>query len=190
MCNLLFKTNAQIKIKLGLNAFSLQAMTTAHEYVRLLEMNSHVEGGFYKETYRSELIIPSAALPDQFKGDRSTSTHIYFLLEFGQCSRLHRIASDEHWHFYDGQSLEVYEIKKDGEFILHKLGNRLDKGEKFHTVIEAGSWFGSRCMIPGSFSLVGCTVAPGFDFQDFELADRQELLTSFPNLESLILELT
>lgn len=165
-------------------------MTTSKDFVRLLEMDSHVEGGYYKETYRSNLIIPSESLPNRFNGDRSASTHIYFLLEFGQCSKLHRIASDEHWHFYAGQTLEVYEIKQNGTLLVHKLGNRLDKGEQFHTVIESGSWFGSRCMVPHSFSLVGCTVAPGFDFQDFKMGDRDEMLKEFPHLESIILELT
>jgi predicted cupin superfamily sugar epimerase len=165
-------------------------MTTSKDFVRFLEMDSHVEGGYYKETYRSNLVIPSESLPNRFKGDRSASTHIYFLLEFGQCSKLHRIAADEHWHFYAGQTLEVYEIKKDGTLVVHKLGNRLDIGELFHTVIESGSWFGSRCMVPNSYSLVGCTVAPGFDFQDFIMADRDKLLMEFPHLESLIMELT
>ncbi|MBX7181173.1 MAG: cupin domain-containing protein [Bacteroidia bacterium] len=165
-------------------------MLTAKDYIQQLELTAHVEGGYYKESFRSDLLLPSDALPERFTGDRVASTHIYFLLEFGQCSKLHRIASEEHWHFYAGNSLEIIELNTQNQLIIHKLGNRIEKGEKFHVVIQAGSWFGSRCTVPNGFSLVGCTVAPGFDFNDFEMGDRSELLVQFPDFQEFIMELT
>jgi predicted cupin superfamily sugar epimerase len=111
-------------------------------------------------------------------------------LEYGQFSAFHQIASDEGWHFYDGDPLTVYEIQLDGKLIIHKLGRNLDAGESFQCMIKAGSWFGSRCETQEGFSLVGCTVAPGFDFADFSLADRQELSRQFPQHSTLIESLT
>lgn len=165
-------------------------MKTAEYYIKTLGLTKHIEGGSFKETYRSEFIIPKSVLPDDFKDARNVSTAIYFLLEHGQYSAFHRIASDEMWHFYDGDVLNVYEITPDGELHHHRLGRNIEAGEQFQCVIKAGSWFGSRCEVPGGFSLVGCTVAPGFDFADFELAKRNELSSQFPKYRELITEMT
>ena len=115
---------------------------------------------------------------------------IYFLLKEGQFSAFHKIASDEMWHFYDGDPLCIYEITNSGILTKHLLGRDIDNGQSFTCVIKAGSWFGSRCEVKDRFSLVGCTVAPGFDFEDFELAKREELSKEFPDYISLIKELT
>lgn len=165
-------------------------MKTAEYYIKTLGLTRHIEGGSYKETYRSEFLIPKQVLPAEFKDSRNASTAIYFLLEHGQFSAFHRIASDEMWHFYDGQTLSVYEITKEGELFHHRLGKNIEHGERFQCVIKAGSWFGSRCEVSQGFSLVGCTVAPGFDFSDFELAKRNELISQFPKFEKLITEMT
>lgn len=165
-------------------------MDKANYYVKKLELTSHVEGGAFKEIYRSSLLISKNNLPKEFKGDRNVSTAIYFLLKHGQFSALHKIASDEMWHFYDGDELCIYEITLNGELIKHRLGKDLEKGQSFTCVVKAGSWFGSRCEVENGFSLVGCTVAPGFDFDDFVLADKTTLQQTFPQYFDLIEELT
>ncbi|MES2656804.1 MAG: cupin domain-containing protein [Bacteroidota bacterium] len=162
----------------------------AKYYIDKLGLTKHVEGGAFKETYRADLIIENNALTPNFKGDKHASTGIYFLLEYGQFSSFHRIASDEMWHFYDGDTLTIYEIESNGTLITHKLGRNLAAGETFQCVIKAGNWFGSRCEITEGFSLVGCTVAPGFDFADFELANKSILQNQHPHLANLIDEMT
>lgn len=149
----------------------------------------HPEGGYYKETYRSAESIQVNGLPQRFGAERHFSTAIYFLLEKGNFSAFHRIKSDECWHFYSGQSLHVHVIHTDGKYELARLGNDIAAGEVFQYVVPAGCWFASETAEGGDFSFVGCTVAPGFDFADFELADGQWLSTEFPQLEKLILRL-
>lgn len=155
-----------------------------------LELESHVEGGAFREVYRSDMVLPQDSLSATHKGDRNASTSIYFLLEYGEYSAFHKIASDEVWHFYDGAGVIIYEINVSGELIIHKLGKDIDKGESPQVVITAGSWFGSRVEVENGYALCGCTVAPGFDFNDFELADRQLLIQQHPRYEKLIKELT
>lgn len=164
--------------------------STADYYIQKLELTSHIEGGAFKEIYRSDLILSQANLTSYHKGNRNVSTAIYFLLKEGQFSAFHKIASDEMWHFYDGDPLCIYEITNSGILTKHLLGRDIDNGQSFTCVIKAGSWFGSRCEVKDGFSLVGCTVAPGFDFEDFELAEREELSKEFPDYISLIKELT
>lgn len=168
-------------------------MKTTHDaqyWKEKLRLTSHVEGGSFKEVYRSELTFSRSVLTDDHNGDRNASTSIYFLLEQGQFSALHKIASDEVWHLYDGGPLAIYEINKKGELIKHLLGKDIDKGEAPQITIPAGSWFGSRVEDGVDYALCGCTVAPGFDFEDFELADRKELVSQFPDHEVIINELT
>lgn len=159
-------------------------------YIEKLGLTNHVEGGAFKETYRSALLIDNKALPATFNSNKNASTGIYFLLAFGQFSAFHKIASDEMWHFYDGSTLTIYEIEPNGNLITHQLGRDIANGETFQCVIKAGNWFGSRCEVANSFSLVGCTVAPGFDFADFELANKQSLQAQFPHLAVLVGEMT
>jgi predicted cupin superfamily sugar epimerase len=162
----------------------------ASYWIQQLQLTQHVEGGAFREVYRSELTIPRTVLPLFFQGNRSASTSIYFLLATGQFSAFHRIASDEVWHFYFGDPLLVYEINHNGRLITHLLGTDPEKGESFQTVVRAGSWFAS-VPAPGSeYALVGCTVAPGFDFADFELADRTALTQQYPEYTELIEKLT
>ena len=163
---------------------------SAQYWITHLQMTSHVEGGAFKETYRSTGHIAQEALPAEFNGNRPYGTAIYFLLQQGQFSALHRIAADEVWHFYEGDALEVVEITPAGVLHIHKLGRNPEAGETFQCVIPAGSWFGSRVAANGEYALVGCTVAPGFDFADFELAKRDYLLREFPQHQQLIKELT
>jgi predicted cupin superfamily sugar epimerase len=123
-------------------------------------------------------------------GDRPFSTSIYFLLKAGDVSRLHRLRSDETWHFYAGGPLTVAEISPKGAVTKTTLGRDLAAGHTFQHVVPAGAWFGAWPEAGTEFSFAGCTVAPGFDFRDFELARREELLELFPHAAELIKKLT
>lgn len=158
--------------------------------VEVFQLKAHPEGGFYRETYCASEQIPQQALPGRFTGSRPFSTSIYFLLTEGNFSAFHRIQSDEGWHFYSGGSLEIIVIHKNGDLEIIRLGNQWQLGEQFQASVPAGSWFASRCAKGVDYSLVGCTVAPGFDFADFELAERSKLVEIFPQHASIIEELT
>lgn len=160
-----------------------------NEIVTHYQMLPHPEGGYFKETYRSAERIPQHGLPSRFEGDRYFGTAIYFLLDQGNFSAFHRIKSDETWHFYAGQALEIFVLHDNGELQIISLGNQIQAGETFQATVPAGAWFASRPAANTSFSLVGCTVAPGFDFEDFELAKAEELVELFPQHASLIREL-
>ena len=161
-------------------------MISSQSLIDTFQLLPHPEGGWYKENYRSEATIPKDALPEQFEGDRQISTAIYFLLEEGNFSAFHRIRSDECWHFYAGQTLEIFELSPNGTLKIISLGNSLSEGTCFQYVVPAGYWFASRPAEKSSFCFVGCTVAPGFDFNDFELAKASDLIKAFPQHEMLI----
>ncbi|WP_019988763.1 cupin domain-containing protein [Rudanella lutea] len=163
---------------------------TAHDFVQAYHMQPHPEGGYFAETYRSAETIAHEALPARFTGGRAFSTAIYFLLERHHRSALHRIQADEVWHFYAGGPLNVYVIDPAGALSVIRLGNNPAAGEVFQAVVPAGCWFGSKPAEGVSFSLVGCTVAPGFDFADFEMAERTDLLRHYPQHREVIELLT
>lgn len=160
------------------------------ELIEKLELLPHPEGGYYKETYRSEELIPKSGLPARFEHDLSVATAIYFLIEKNNFSALHKIKSDETWHFYAGDALEVIELDEQGNLKHTAVGNNLAAGEVFQYTVKAGTWFGSRVKAGGNYSLVGCTVAPGFDFRDFEMAEREALNQLFPAQQTIIQEMT
>ena len=161
-------------------------MNTIETLIETLNLKAHPEGGWYAETYRSTEITKQEALPARFKGDRNFGTAIYFLLPSGAFSAFHRIQSDECWHFYEGQALNIYVLSQDGTLEIIKLGNNLSKGEVFQAVVPAGCWFASKPATDYGYALVGCTVAPGFDFADFELANADVLSNQYPRHETLI----
>ena len=162
----------------------------AQYWIDHLALIPHPEGGYYRVTYQSDLTIVQDALPSMFHGDRSASTAIYFLLAQNDFSAFHRIASDEMWHFYAGSALIVYVIDPEGNYSELHLGPACEAGEVFQAIVKAGCWFASRLKDPAGFALVGCTVAPGFDFADFEMAKRSELTATYPKHRNLIEELT
>lgn len=162
-------------------------MQTAEHWITKLDLLPHPEGGYYKETYRSSEM--SDSLPERFSGPRNFSTAIYFLLRSQDRSMFHRIKSDELWHFYAGSSLSIY-VLADKRLKVFKLGHNVDKGEALQVTIPANCWFGALVNDPDSFTLAGCTVSPGFDFEDFEFASRNELLGEFPGNEKIIDALT
>lgn len=168
-------------------------MWTAQQLTESLGLLPHPEGGFYRETYRAAEVLPHDALGAQHTGARHASTAIYFLVTAGSFSALHRIASDEVWHFYAGHPLEVVSIDDAGQLHVVRLGMNLADGEVPQYVVPHGRWFGSRLAAPhapDAYALVGCTVAPGFDFADFELADRSTLVARYPQHQAIIEALT
>ena len=164
-------------------------MDQVKRLIKQFEMQPHPEGGWYKQTYKSNEQVAAAALPGRFGGDRSFSTAIYFLLEKGNFSAFHRIKSDECWHFYAGGSLLIYIIEQTGELKVISLGSDHEKGQSFQYVVPANCWFASRPAPESEFCFVGCTVSPGFEFDDLELADASELSTFYPQHKPIIIEL-
>lgn len=165
-------------------------MKDAQYWIDNLELIPHVEGGYFKETYRSVENIHKQALPERFGDDRSFYTAIYFLLHNNDFSAFHRIKQDELWHFYMGDPLMIHIIDDQGNYSQIKLGTNLDAGEVFHAIVPHGSWFGANLQTPDSFALVGCTVAPGFDLADLEIAERDVLVKLFPEHRQIIERLT
>lgn len=159
-------------------------------WIEKLKLEAHPEGGHYRQTYRAELILAKESLPREFTGARAASTAIYFLLEGEEFSALHRLRSDEVWHFYVGSPLVVHVIGGDGDYSEILLGNDLAAGAVPQAVVKAGCWFGSRVKDGRGFALVGCTVAPGFDFEDFEMGKREELVREYPQHRGMIERLT
>jgi uncharacterized protein len=163
---------------------------TAQYWIDKLNLIPHPEGGYYCETYRSQLAIAKEALPLEFPGARLVSTAIYFLLEGDNFSAFHRLRSDELWHFHTGSSITLHVIDPNGSHSEIKLGGNPEAGEVFQAVVKANCWFASQVRDPYSFALAGCTVSPGFDFEDFELGKRSELIKRYPQHRKLIEQLT
>ena len=170
----------------------------AQDWIDRLGLEAHPEGGYFREIYRSPESLAAGALPARFGGPRSFATAIYFLLRPGEVSHLHRIQADELWHFYAGHPLTVHVLADEtGDHQALHLGPDPDAGQSFFASVPAGRWFGAEVTAPpmsdpgdAVFSLVGCTVAPGFDFADFELAERAPLLARFPAHAALVERLT
>lgn len=160
----------------------------AKYYIDKLELKKHPEGGYYKEIYRSaEMFYVDAP---QIRNKRNYSTSIYFLLDGKQVSKFHRLKSDELWHFYDGDSVSIYVIDNKGNLTQLKLGRNIENNEMFQAVIKNGNWFAAEVINKKSFALIGCTVSPGFDFSDFEFANREYLINKYPHLQELIIKFT
>jgi hypothetical protein len=165
-------------------------MPDAQTWIDRLDLTAHPEGGYYRETYRTDEQIPVDALPDRFDGPRNAAALIYFLLPGDSFSALHRIRQDEAWHFYAGAPLTLHRIAPDGTYTTDTLGRAVDAGQQLHTVVPAGTWFGATVDDESGYALMGCTTAPAFDFADFELADRARLVDAYPAHRDLIERLT
>jgi uncharacterized protein len=159
-------------------------------WIEKFGLEAHPEGGYYRQTYKSDLVLARETLPAEFTGARAVSTAIYFLLEDENFSAFHRLRSDEVWHFYVGAALVVHVIEEDGRYSEMLLGSDPEAGEVLQAVVKAGCWFASRVSDGKSFGLVGCTVAPGFEFDDFEMGKREELVRSYPQHRGVIESLT
>ena len=153
-----------------------------NHWIDRLNLLPHPEGGHYREVYRADTNVQTNG------ATKSACTSIYFLLQAGEISALHRIASDELWHFYCGNAITIHRIRPSGLYCAITVGNRPQCSEVFQTCVPAGDWFGAT--VDEGYALVGCTVAPGFEFADFEMADREQLITLFPQHKDIIDRLT
>ncbi|WP_027800113.1 cupin domain-containing protein [Paraburkholderia dilworthii] len=162
----------------------LDSHAAKDELIRRFHLKPHPEGGFFSETYRSVECVSRVGGSAQA---RSASTAIYYLLCDGAHSAWHRIKSDEVWHFYAGEPLNVHVLDASGALVTHRLGNALTHSDTvFQAVVPAGLWFAAECADPATFALAGCTVAPGFEFSEFELADVDALKALHPQHAAFI----
>jgi len=158
---------------------------TADEIKSLLKLEPHpAEGGYYRRTYAS---AHGVGMP---RGDRPMSTAIYYLLEEGTFSEMHVLASDEIFHFYLGDPVEMLQLLPDGRSALFTLGQDLSAGQHVQLVVPAGVWQGTRLISDGKVALLGCTVTPGFDFADYRSASYEELAGKWPQEAERIKALT
>ncbi len=148
--------------------------------IETLKLQKHPEGGWYSETYRSDESLKLT------RGERSLATVIYFMLVNDEISAFHRLSSDEFWYYHEGSSLNVHVIFEDGTYELKTLGPLTAAGASPQILLPAGCWFTAECIEKDSFSLMSCSVHPGFDFKDFELADKDELSNVFPQHRAII----
>jgi predicted cupin superfamily sugar epimerase len=165
-------------------------MISADEWIRKLSLSAHPEGGYFKEVYRSNEFVKKEHLPPRFTGNRCFATSIYFLLKSGEFSAFHRIRQDEIWHFYDGCPLTIHMISENGVYSSAALGNKAKKGMHLQFCVPAGCYFGALPDEEYSYSLTGCTVAPGFEYDDFEMPERNTLISLFPQHTAIIEKLT
>ncbi|MET3682868.1 putative cupin superfamily sugar epimerase [Alkalibacillus flavidus] len=157
---------------------------SAQTIIDQLGLEPHPEGGFFRGTYQSDLVTDASG------AERSLYTSIYFLLRSQDVSHFHRLQSDELWYFHGGSPLYVHTISPGGEYQKHKLGLDLENGETPQLLVPKHTIFGSSVVEADTYSLVGCMVAPGFDFADFELFDEEDLLEQYPEHEDVIKMLT
>lgn len=140
-----------------------------------------LEGGYYFETYRSPEIIPGASMPRRYTGPRSFSTAIYYLLTPDMFSAIHRLRSDEIFHFYTGSPVDMLQLRPDGSYAVITMGNNIGEGEIPQVVVPNGIWQGCKLKDGGEYALLGTTVAPAFDYEDYEQGDREQLIAQYPN---------
>jgi len=160
------------------------------DLISRLNLEPHPEGGYFRETYRSSGQIPLENLADSYSGNRNYATSIYFLLTSDDFSAFHRINQDEIWHFYDGSPIKLHIISNDGAYSSQLIGIDVRNGQRPQFVVKGGSWFAAEVENENSYTLIGCTVSPGFSFDDFELASRNKLIKMFPEHKKVICSLT
>jgi predicted cupin superfamily sugar epimerase len=148
------------------------------------------EGGFYKETYRCEEKIPQNALPERYSTSKNVSTAIFYLLTPDTCSRLHRLPSDEVYHFYLGDPVVMLQLHPNGKSAMLVIGPEIDKGQSVQIVVPRGTWQGSFLKEGGRFALLGATVSPAFDFSDYDAGVQNVLVQKYPGHKDLIVRLT
>jgi predicted cupin superfamily sugar epimerase len=166
-------------------------MLTVETLRRILGLVPHpVEGGYFAETYRSADHIPASGLPSRYGAARAASTAIYYLLTPDTFSAMHRLASDEIFHFYLGDPVEMLQLHPDGSHRVVLIGPDLEAGQRPQVIVPRHIWQGARLIPGGRHALLGTTVAPGFDYTDYETAQRPHLLTTHPQARNLITALT
>jgi predicted cupin superfamily sugar epimerase len=165
-------------------------METIQNIITNLQLQPHPEGGYFRETYRSSGEISRDNLGTEYSGNRRYSTSIYYLLTSDTFSAFHRILQDEIWHFYEGSPLNLHMISPQGVYSKAVIGCNMLQGQVPQYIVPARTWFAASVIDNNTFSLLGCTVAPGFDFNDFELGEREKLMKMFPAHSELILQMT
>ncbi|MCX7552832.1 cupin domain-containing protein [Marinicella sp. S1101] len=166
-------------------------MKSAQYWIKQLKLQPHPEGGYFNETYRCQESMTAGNLPERFTQDHCFSTAIYYLLEAPDFSAFHRIKQDELWHFYTGNSaLTIHVISQAGNYHNLQLGNEPSTNQAFQQMVKAGDWFAASVNESNGFALVGCTVAPGFEFADFEIAQESQLFELCPEQQTLIKSLS
>jgi predicted cupin superfamily sugar epimerase len=166
-------------------------MLTADKIIALLNLKPHPEeGGYFVETYRSSETLSEKALPSRYKGVRSFGTAIYYLLTPETFSAMHRLRSDEIFHFYLGDPIEMLQLFPDGSGMILILGSDILNRMQTQVVVPGGVWQGARLIKDGKFALLGATVSPGFELADYESGCRDELVKSYPKFQELIIALT
>jgi predicted cupin superfamily sugar epimerase len=164
---------------------------SAQDVIRLLELSPHPrEGGFFRETYRSDESLPAAALPARYAGPRCFGTSIYYLLTDSTFSEMHRLEGDEVFHFHAGDPVEMLHLFPDGSGRVFVLGPDLAAGQRPQVTVPRGVWQGARVAPGGGWSLMGTTVAPGFEYADYRTAPREELCARWPAFAEGIRRLT
>jgi predicted cupin superfamily sugar epimerase len=149
-----------------------------------------IEGGYFRESYRSAITISTETLPCEYGGDRNVSTAIYYLLTPDTFSVIHRVMSDEIFHFYAGDAVEMLQLWPDGTARRVVIHNDVAAGYEPQLVVPAGIWQGCRLCADGQWALMGCTVAPGFDYADYEAGNRADLIATYPEFAQMITALT
>jgi uncharacterized protein len=149
-----------------------------------------IEGGYFSEKYRSADMISRDCLPDRYSGPRTVGTCIYYLLEPNTFSELHRVASDEIFHFYLGDPVEMLQLWPDGSAKRVLIGSDIERGMAPQVVVPHGVWQGARLVAGGEFALLGCTVSPGFEYADYESGSRSLLIEAFSEYRDMIYALT
>jgi len=162
----------------------------ANRIIRLLNLQKHPEGGYYSEVFRSDEIIGKKSLPARYKSKRCLHTSIYFLLKGNDFSAFHRLNTDEIWHFYSGSKILIHIIENKNRINTFILGNNLKAGEKFQIIVKKGHWFAAEVEDKKSYALIGCTMSPGFDFEDFELGEHSKLIRLYPKHREIIEKFT
>jgi uncharacterized protein len=165
---------------------------TAEEVKRTLGLVPHPrEGGWYVRTYESDELLPAAVFGDmRYEDERPTGTAIYFLLERTTFSEMHQLRSDEIFHFYAGDAVEMLQLRADGTGAVIQIGNRLERGERPQVLVPRGVWQGLHLAPGGDWALLGCTVCPGFEFDDYKSGAHEQLCAGWPEFAGLIEKLT
>lgn len=167
-----------------------KSLQDAQTIIKSLQLQPHPEGGFYRETYKSGDWLGAKSLPARYSSNRSFSTCIYYLLTSDTFSRMHTLNSDELFHFYLGSPLEMLQLLADGSGRVVRIGSNIEAGESPQVLVPAGVWLGCRVASPGEFALLGCTVAPGFEFEDYVEGKRSDLVEQYPQWHDMITALT
>ena len=155
-----------------------------------LGLQPHPEGGYFKEIYRADESVVADNLPDRYSGARSMSTSIFYLLTADTFSTMHRVKSDEMFHFYLGDPVEQLHLRQDGSSQVIHLGQNLMGDERLQSLVRRGVWQGARLIDGGKYALLGATVAPGFDFADYEEGTKEALCSQYPDMTAMICKLT